>query len=170
MTPEQQALVRESWRQFQPWAGASGFHFYEQLFALDPALERLFADTEIEQQEGKLLAMLGEIVRALDHPVELVPELAGLGRRHVQYGVSDGDYDSVGSALLWSLLHLAGVQAVDPDYEILGRRAVTLDDLKAFRQLDSHCPGHPEYRWTSGVEATTGPPGQGDTNRESCPQ
>jgi transketolase len=65
------------------------------------------------------------------------------------------------SALLWSLLHLAGVQAVDPDYEVLGRAAVTLDDLKTFRQLDSHCPGHPEYRWTSGVETTTGPLGQG---------
>jgi transketolase len=65
------------------------------------------------------------------------------------------------SALLWSLLHLSDVRAVDPDYEILGRRAVTLDDLRTFRQLDSHCPGHPEYRLTSGVEATTGPLGQG---------
>jgi transketolase len=65
------------------------------------------------------------------------------------------------SALLWSLLHLAGVHAVDPDYEVLGTRAVTMDDLKTFRQLGSHCPGHPEYRWTSGVEATTGPLGQG---------
>jgi transketolase len=65
------------------------------------------------------------------------------------------------SALLWSLLHLSGVRAVDPDYEILDRVAVTLDDLKTFRQLDSRCPGHPEYRWTSGVETTTGPLGQG---------
>jgi transketolase len=65
------------------------------------------------------------------------------------------------STLLWSLLHLSGVQAVDPDYEVLDRPAVTLDDLKSFRQLDSHCPGHPEYRWTSGVETTTGPLGQG---------
>ena len=65
------------------------------------------------------------------------------------------------SALLWSLLHLTGVRAVDPDYEILGQPAVTLDDLKTFRQLDSKCPGHPEYRWTSGVETTTGPLGQG---------
>ncbi|MEU0392281.1 transketolase [Streptomyces sp. NPDC006208] len=65
------------------------------------------------------------------------------------------------SALLWSLLHLSGVRAVDPDYEVLGRPAVTLDDLKSFRQLDSRCPGHPEYRWTSGVETTTGPLGQG---------
>jgi transketolase len=65
------------------------------------------------------------------------------------------------SALLWSLLHLTGVQAVDPDYEVLGTKAVTMNDLMTFRQLGSHCPGHPEYRLTSGVEATTGPLGQG---------
>ncbi len=65
------------------------------------------------------------------------------------------------SALLWSLLHLSEVRAVDPDYEILGTPAVSMDDLKTFRQLGSKCPGHPEYRWTSGVEATTGPLGQG---------
>ena len=65
------------------------------------------------------------------------------------------------SALLWSLLHLSGVRAVDPDYEVLDRPAVALDDLGAFRQLGSRCPGHPEYRWTSGVETTTGPLGQG---------
>jgi transketolase len=62
---------------------------------------------------------------------------------------------------LWSLLHLAGVKSVDPDYEVLGTPAVSLDDLESFRQLGSKCPGHPEYRWTSGVEATTGPLGQG---------
>jgi transketolase len=65
------------------------------------------------------------------------------------------------SVLLWSMLHLTQVQAVDPEYEILGRPAVSLDDLKKFRQLDSKAPGHPEYRWTSGVEATTGPLGTG---------
>jgi transketolase len=65
------------------------------------------------------------------------------------------------SALLYSVLHLTGVQAVDAQYERLGAPSVTLDDLKAFRQLDSRCPGHPEYRWTSGVETTTGPLGQG---------
>src|SRR5688572_385462 len=65
------------------------------------------------------------------------------------------------SMLLYSLLHLSGVKAVDPKYEILGELSVKLDDIKRFRQLDSKCPGHPEYRWTSGVEATTGPLGQG---------
>src|SRR5204862_3874996 len=65
------------------------------------------------------------------------------------------------SMLLYSLLHLAGVKAVDPDYETLGELSVKLQDIEKFRQLDSRAPGHPEYRWTSGVETTTGPLGQG---------
>lgn len=65
------------------------------------------------------------------------------------------------SMLLYSMLFLTGVKAVDPDYEILGAPAVTLDDIKRFRQPDSKCPGHPEYHMTSGVETTTGPLGQG---------
>ena len=65
------------------------------------------------------------------------------------------------SMLLYSLLHLSGVRAVNPKYERLGELSVTLDDIKNFRQLGSKCPGHPEYRLTSGVETTTGPLGQG---------
>ena len=65
------------------------------------------------------------------------------------------------STLLYTMLHLAKVKAVDPEYEILGKPSVTLDDIKTFRQFGSHCAGHPEYRWTSGVETTTGPLGQG---------
>jgi transketolase len=65
------------------------------------------------------------------------------------------------SMLLYSLLHLCEVKAVNPNYERLGRLAVTLEDIQHFRQLDSKCPGHPEYHWTSGVETTTEPLGQG---------
>ena len=65
------------------------------------------------------------------------------------------------STLLYSLLHLTGVKAVNRKYETLGELAVPLADLKNFRQLESRCPGHPEYRWTSGVETTSGPLGQG---------
>ena len=65
------------------------------------------------------------------------------------------------SMLLWSVLHLAGVRAVNADYERLGELAVSLDDIRHFRQLGSKAPGHPEYHWVSGVEATTGPLGQG---------
>ncbi|MFO1322990.1 MAG: transketolase [Burkholderiales bacterium] len=65
------------------------------------------------------------------------------------------------SMLLWALLHLTGVKAVNPDYEVLGRESVTLDDIRRFRQPGSHAPGHPEYHLVSGVETTTGPLGQG---------
>jgi transketolase len=63
--------------------------------------------------------------------------------------------------LLWSVLHLTGTRAVNAEYERLGQPAVTLDDIRHFRQLGSKAPGHPEYHLVSGVEATTGPLGQG---------
>lgn len=65
------------------------------------------------------------------------------------------------SMLLWSALHLSRTRAVNADYETLGQPSVTLDDIRRFRQLDSKATGHPEYHWTSGVETTTGPLGQG---------
>jgi transketolase len=68
------------------------------------------------------------------------------------------------SMLLYAMLHLTGVKAVNAKYERPGEPAVTLDDIKRFRQLGSKCPGHPEYRLTSGVETTTGPLGQGCGN------
>jgi len=68
------------------------------------------------------------------------------------------------SMLLYSLSHLTGVKAVSKEYETLGEPSVPLDAIKHFRQLGSRCPGHPEYRWTSGIETTTGPLGQGLAN------
>jgi transketolase len=65
------------------------------------------------------------------------------------------------SMLLWSVLHLTQTQAVNAEYETLGKPSVTLDDIRHFRQLGSHAPGHPEYHLVSGVETTTGPLGQG---------
>ena len=103
-------------------------------------------------------------------PMGVAPVAYTLWQRFLRFDPSDPIWpnrdrfvlsEGHASALLWSLLHLAGVRAVGPDYEILNRPAVTLEDLKSFRQLDSRCPGHPEYRWTSGVETTTGPLGQG---------
>jgi len=68
------------------------------------------------------------------------------------------------SMLLYSILHLNKVQAVNAKYESIGKETVSLEDIKNFRQLNSKCPGHPEYRWTSGIETTTGPLGQGVSN------
>ena len=103
-------------------------------------------------------------------PMALAPVAYALWQRHLRFDPADPIWPnrdrfvlSAGHAsmLLYSLLHLAGVKAVNPKYETLGELAVPLDDIKRFRQLDSKCPGHPEYRWTSGVETTTGPLGQG---------
>jgi transketolase len=103
-------------------------------------------------------------------PMGLAPVAYTLWQRRLRFDPNDPIWPnrdrfvlSAGHAsmLLYSLLHLAGVKAVNPKYETLGDLSVTLDDIKRFRQLDSKCPGHPEYRWTSGVETTTGPLGQG---------
>jgi transketolase len=103
-------------------------------------------------------------------PMAMAPVAYTLWQRHLRFDPNDPIWPnrdrfvlSMGHAsmLLYSLLHLASVKAVNPKYETLGDLSVTLDDIKRFRQLDSKCPGHPEYRWTSGVETTTGPLGQG---------
>ena len=103
-------------------------------------------------------------------PMALAPVAYLLWQKHLRFDPADPIWPnrdrfvlSVGHAsmLLWSLLHLSGVVAVDPNYETLGKPSVTLDDIRHFRQLDSKAPGHPEYRLTSGVETTTGPLGQG---------
>jgi transketolase len=103
-------------------------------------------------------------------PMAMAPVVYTLWQRHLRFDPNDPiwpDRDrfvlSIGHAsmLLYSMLHLAGVKAVNPKYETLGQLSVGLDDIKRFRQLESRCPGHPEYRWTSGIETTTGPLGQG---------
>jgi len=103
-------------------------------------------------------------------PMAMAPVVYCLWQRLLRFDPQDPIWPnrdrfvlSIGHAsmLLYSMLYLTGVQAVDPNYETLGKPSVTLDDIKHFRQLDSKAPGHPEYRWTSGVETTTGPLGQG---------
>jgi transketolase len=103
-------------------------------------------------------------------PMAMAPVAYTLWQRFLRFDPSDPIWPnrdrfvlSAGHAsmLLYSLLHLAKVEAVDPDYEVLGEPSVSMDDIKSFRQLGSHCPGHPEYHLTSGVETTTGPLGQG---------
>ena len=107
------------------------------------------------------------------HPgtaMAMAPVVYQLWQRHLRFDPADPIWPnrdrfvlSIGHAsmLLYSMLHLAEVKSVNGKYERLGTPSVPLDDIKRFRQLDSKCPGHPEYRWTSGVETTTGPLGQG---------
>ena len=108
MTNQQRALVRESWLRCQPTLRQAGAEFYQRLFALDPTARRLFAATDMEEQQRKLVRMLTEIVAQLDRPEALVPEVSALGERHRRYGVRSAHYETVGAALLWTLEHELG--------------------------------------------------------------
>ncbi len=113
MSPETERVVRESWSRFEPVAVQFAEFFYQKLFELDPEAERLFARTDMEAQGRKVMQMFAEIVRQLDQPELLVSEVADLGRRHVHYGVHDSQYDSVGTALLWTLERALGPAFTD---------------------------------------------------------
>jgi transketolase len=106
-------------------------------------------------------------------PMALAPVSYSLWQQFLRYDPADPVWpnrdrfvlsNGHASMLLYAMLYLAQVRGVNPEYERLGEFAVTLDDIKKFRQLDSKTPGHPEYRWTAGVETTTGPLGQGVGN------
>ena len=106
-------------------------------------------------------------------PMALAPVVYTLWQRFLRFDPEDPIWpnrdrfvlsNGHASMLLYAALHLCGVKAINAKYERLGEPSVTLDDIKRFRQLDSKCPGHPEYHLTSGVETTTGPLGQGCGN------
>ena len=103
-------------------------------------------------------------------PMAMAPVGYTLWRRFLNYDPADAAWPNRdrfvlsaghGSMLLYALLHLAQVQAVDKDGRNTGKPAVSLDDIKNFRELGGVCAGHPEYGLTTGVETTTGPLGQG---------
>ena len=103
-------------------------------------------------------------------PMALAPVIYTLWQRFLRFDPDDAAWpnrdrfvlsNGHASMLLYSMLHLTGVKNLNDEQARPGGLAVTIDDIKRFRQLDSKCPGHPEYRHTTGVEATTGPLGQG---------
>jgi hemoglobin-like flavoprotein len=103
MSPEQKALVKETWRKVAPMADTAARLFYDRLFEIDATTRTLFKTTHFAEQRRKLIQALTLVVQGLDHLEALVPTLADLGRRHAQYGVTDSHYDTVGTALLWTL-------------------------------------------------------------------
>jgi transketolase len=103
-------------------------------------------------------------------PMGAAPTAYALWQRYLRYDPAAPEWmnrdrfilsSGHASMLLYALLHLTGVHGSPELYNDTARMAVTLDDIKNFRQAGSRCPGHPEYGQTSGVEATTGPLGQG---------
>jgi hemoglobin-like flavoprotein len=102
VTPRQVELVQSSWASVEPIAEPAAEIFYSKLFALDPSLRPLFRG-EMKEQGRKLMSMIAFAVRGLSRLETLVPGVQALGRRHAGYGVRDKHYDTVATALLWTL-------------------------------------------------------------------
>ena len=106
-------------------------------------------------------------------PMGLAPVVYALWQKYLRYDPANPLWPnrdrfvlSAGHAsmLLYSTLHLTGVRAANHDGEVLNEPAVSMEEIKRFRQLDSKTPGHPESHLTTGIETTTGPLGQGAGN------
>jgi hemoglobin-like flavoprotein len=102
MNSYQQALVRDSFKKVVPISAVAASLFYGRLFELNPKLQPLFKG-DLKEQGRKLMAMLGLVVAGLHQLDTLMPAVRDLGRRHAGYGVTDADYETVASALLWTL-------------------------------------------------------------------
>lgn len=102
MTPRQVELVQASWASVDPIAEAAAEIFYSKLFALDPSLRAMFRG-DMREQGRKLMSMIAFAVRGLSRLETLVPGVQALGRRHAGYGVRDKHYETVATALLWTL-------------------------------------------------------------------
>jgi hemoglobin-like flavoprotein len=102
MTPRQIELVQGSWAKLAPIVDTAAEVFYERLFALDPALRPMFKG-DMAKQAWKLATMISYAVNGLNRVEAMRPGLLALGKRHVDYGVRDEHYRTVGEALLWTL-------------------------------------------------------------------
>jgi hemoglobin-like flavoprotein len=102
MTTEQAVLVKTSWAKVVPIADKAAELFYGKLFELDPSLRPMFKGDMAEQGQ-KLMRMINTAVNGLDRLEAIVPAVQQLGVRHVGYGVTDAHYETVGTALIWTL-------------------------------------------------------------------
>jgi hemoglobin-like flavoprotein len=102
MTPQQIAIVQTTWQQVVPIADAAAKLFYSRLFLLDPSLEPMFTGNAADQRR-RVMTMIGVAVTGLTRVDTIAPVLRNLGARHVDYGVRDEHYATVGAALLWTL-------------------------------------------------------------------
>jgi len=113
LTSEQITLVKDSWGKVVPIAGTAAGLFYGKLFEMDPALRPMFT-SDMTVQGEKLMRMIGIAVDHLDKLDEIVPAVQELGVKHLDYGVRNSHYDTVGTALLWTLEQGLG-EAFTPD-------------------------------------------------------
>jgi hemoglobin-like flavoprotein len=102
LTQAQIALVQNSFAVVAPIADDAAALFYRRLFEIDPTLKAMFK-SDMAEQRRHLMQMLAAAVKGLNHIERLIPVVEDLGRRHVNYGVEEHHYDTVGNALLWTL-------------------------------------------------------------------
>ena len=102
MSPKNIDLVQATWAKVVPIADTAAELFYGRLFELDPTLKPLFT-SDIKEQGKKLMQMISIAVNGLSKLEAIIPAVEDLGRRHVAYGVKEEHYETVGSALLWTL-------------------------------------------------------------------
>lgn len=102
MNATQIELVQGTFAKVAPIAETAAELFYGKLFELDPDLRPLFKG-DMKEQGAKLMKMIGMAVNALNDIPALIPVVESLGERHVDYGVEDEHYDTVGEALIWTL-------------------------------------------------------------------
>ena len=96
-------LVQESWAQVVPIADEAMAMFYSNLFDLDQKCAQLFAGKDMAAQGAKLSEALDLVIRHLDQPDLLATQLQEMGARHAGYGAFEGDFATVGDALLVTL-------------------------------------------------------------------
>ena len=102
MTEHDKQLVRDSWAKVIPISDKAAELFYNRLFELDPSLRLLFT-SDMTEQGRKLMGMITVAVNDLDRLDEIIPAVRALGKKHSGYGVTDDHYDTVATALLWTL-------------------------------------------------------------------
>lgn len=102
MNSEQIQLVQSTFADVRPIAAAAAESFYSRLFHLDPSLRPMFKG-DMETQGRMLMTVLDSAVSGLDDLDALLPVVRQMGARHEKYGVLDAHYETVGTALLWTL-------------------------------------------------------------------
>lgn len=128
MTPEQIELVQSTWDAVKPDADTVAELFYQRLFELDTSLKPLFKG-DMKEQGKKLMATLNLAVASLTKLEEILPAVQALGRRHVEYGVPDESYQTVGQALLDTLAKGLGEAFTDDVKEAWTQTYVTLSTV-----------------------------------------
>jgi nitric oxide dioxygenase len=153
MTPQQIALVQQSFAKVLPIREQAAALFYDRLFAIDPSTRPLFRN-DMKSQGAKLMAAIAVVVKSLDRVDTMLDDLRTMARRHDRYGVQEGHYASVGTALLWTLEQGLGADftaevraAWAAAYRLLSEAMIEATD----RPARARCPDDARGGWVTAL-------------------